>query len=470
MQSISLINPRFLIIIIVGCVVAVSPTWADGLDELAQQQKLTPSDANVGDMFGISVAIDGNTAVAGAYHDDDNGSNSGSAYVFTRNGCGWQQQQKLTAPDAAAGDEFGCSVAIDEDTIVVGSCLDGSGIGSAYVFAYDGSTWSQQKKLTADDGSSNDQFGYSVCIDEDTIVVGAYQADPCGTDSGAAYVFTRSGSAWSQQQKIIASDGSADDLFGHSVSVDGNSTIIGAYQDDPCGTNSGSAYVYTRSGSTWSLQQKLTADDGDVNDHFGYSVNIWDYVAAVGATGDSNSAGAAYTFIRDGSTWDQDDKLYDDNDQHNSEYFGCSVGLDEDRTIVGISSDQVNGIPTGAVYDLPVELVVGGDAKWHIAYDGASGDNFGCSVSLYSNYFITGASGGDDNGTDSGSAYVFCTNCPKTDLNQDGRVDFMDFAILACQWLQTPGQPSADIVPFHARDGIVNILDLRVLAAQWLQP
>jgi len=374
--------------------------------------KLTASDAEAGDMFGISVDIDGSTAVVGAYHDCDNGPNSGSAYVFTRGVWGWQQQQKLTALDAAAGDEFGCSVTIDANTIVVGSRLEGGEAGSAYVFTRSGSTWSQQQKLTAQDGSSGNRFGNCVSVDGNTIVVGAYQDDPCGTDSGSAYIFTYDGSNWSQQQKYIPDDGSAGDLFGYSVSVDGNTAVIGAYKNDPCGTDSGSAYVITRSGSTWSLQQKLIPEDGDANDHFGYSVDIWDYVVSVGAPGWSNSAGAAYTFVRYGSTWSLDNKMYDNDDPNDSEYFGYSVATGEERDVVGVSSNLVEGVPAGSVYELPVFLGIYSEAEWHTDPEGASGDNFGCSVSMYENYFIVGAGGDDDNGTDSGSAFIFEPGVP----------------------------------------------------------
>ncbi|MSQ08671.1 MAG: hypothetical protein EXR44_05165, partial [Dehalococcoidia bacterium] len=203
----------------------------------------------------------------------------------------WTQQQKLTASDGAANDFFGYSVAVSGDTAVVGAWGDDSAKGSAYVFTRSGSTWTQQQKLTASDGAAIDYFGYSVAVSGDTAVVGAY-----GDDSykGSAYVFTRSGSTWTQQQKLTASDGAANDYFGGSVAVSGDTAVVGAYGDD---SEKGSAYVFTRSGSTWTQQQKLTASDGAANDFFGWSVAVSGDTAVVGARSDDSSKGSAYMFV-----------------------------------------------------------------------------------------------------------------------------------------------------------------------------
>ena len=196
---------------------------------------LTASDGMAGDQFGYSVAIDGDTLVVGAYGVGDNGFNSGSAYVFTRTGTIWTEQAKLTASDGAERDRFGWSVAIDVNTIVVGAWGDddnGERSGSAYVFTRSGTTWSQQTKLTASDGAARDQFGGSVAIAGDTIVVGAHQDDENGNRSGSAYVFTRTETTWTQQAKLTASDGAADDIFGISVAIAGDTIVAGARLDD----------------------------------------------------------------------------------------------------------------------------------------------------------------------------------------------------------------------------------------------
>jgi len=210
-----------------------------------EQAKLSASDGAVLDWFGISVAIMGDTIMVGAYNDDDNGTDSGSLYVFTRTGTTWTQQAKLTASDGAANDRFGTSVAIDGDTIVVGASGDddnGSASGSARVFIRTGTTWMEQAKLTASDGLVGDEFGISVAILGDTIVVGA---NSFGTGSGSAYLFMRTGTTWTQQAQLAASDATFDNEFGVGVAIDADTIVVGAYNaDNDNDINSGSAYVY----------------------------------------------------------------------------------------------------------------------------------------------------------------------------------------------------------------------------------
>ena len=273
---------------------AIYPVTID--PTLAQEAKLTASDAAAGDLFGFSVAISGETAVVGALSDDTAaGTDAGSAYVFVRSGISWSQQAKLTASDAAAGDDFGESVAISGNTIVVGADLDddaGNFSGSAYVFVRSGTSWSQQAKLTAGDAAAGDQFGFYVGISGETVVVGCLGDDSGGTEAGAAYVFVRSGTSWSQQQKLTASDAAAGDLFGFSVTIGGDTVVVGAPLDDTgAGSDAGSAYVFVRSGTSWSQQAKLTASDAAAGDQFGRNaVGISSDTVVVGAPFDDMAA------------------------------------------------------------------------------------------------------------------------------------------------------------------------------------
>ena len=246
----------------------ISPADGD-YHQNEELDKLLPSYGSAGDNFGYSVAIDGDIAVIGVPFDNDNGSGSGSVYVFTRSGSIWSEQQKLTASDGEGLDEFGHSVAIDGNTVVVGAHNDGDrwdsgGLdsGSAYVFTRSGTNtrgwWSEQAKLTASDAATRDNFGTSVAIDGDTAVIGARYDDDNGKNkkSGSAYVFTRSGTSWSEQQKITDSDADYGHEFGHSVAIDGETIVIGVpghsdeetlLTDDPedsdDGYNSGAAYI-----------------------------------------------------------------------------------------------------------------------------------------------------------------------------------------------------------------------------------
>ncbi len=285
----------------------IDPTLAQQETQtFSQQAKLTASDGDNNDFFGLSVAISGDTAVAGAPFDNiDDRSDQGSVYVFTRSGTTWTEQQKLTASDGKANDRFGTSVAIDGDTVVGGAPGDGgiANAGAAYVFTRSGTTWTEQQKLTASDGAANDLFGASVAIDGETAVVGAPFDDTGGTiNQGAAYVFTRSGTDWTPQAKLTASDGAAGDQFGFSVSIEGETAVVGS-PIARVGANlaRGAAYVFTRAGTIWNDFQKLVASDGAIGDLFGFSVAIDGNTIVAGATradGVRRDSGAAYVFTR----------------------------------------------------------------------------------------------------------------------------------------------------------------------------
>jgi hypothetical protein len=277
------------------------------LAKLVVQQKLTAADAAARDVFGSAVAISGDTVVVGAL-DDDVGDNTdqGSAYVFVRSGTTWTQQAKLTAADGAAWDGFGNSVAVSGDTAVVGACVDDVGAnayqGSAYVFVRGGTTWTQQAKLVDRNGAAHLFFGSSVAISGGTIAVGAVPLREWMTPGiyqgqSSAYVFERSGTTWSQQQWLTAADG----CFGQSVAISGDTLVVGAWADD-VGANAfqGSAYVFERSGTIWSQRQWLTAADGAARDGFGCSVAISGDTAVVGAPTENirgkRDRGATYVF------------------------------------------------------------------------------------------------------------------------------------------------------------------------------
>jgi len=189
----------------------------------------------------------------------------------------WDNEQKLTASDGASYDHFAYLVSLDGDYAVIGAYWDddnGYNSGSAYIFHKSGTIWTEQAKITASDGASEDFFGISVSISGDYAVIGAYHDDDNGSNSGSVYIFYRNGTTWTQQAKLIASNGSYEDYFGISVSISGDYAVIGSYRDDDNGNNSGSAYIFYKSGTTWTQQAKLTAYDGSAEDYFGISVSI----------------------------------------------------------------------------------------------------------------------------------------------------------------------------------------------------
>lgn len=373
---------------------------------IVQQAKLLASDGAAGDEFGISVALSGDTAVVGAYGDDNR---TGAAYVFVRSGTTWSQQQKLTATDGAMADWFGRSVAISGDTIVVGAPYDdnptGYDGGAVYVFERNDTTWSEQQKLTG--GIATQGFGSSVAIDGDTIVVGA---DREYVNTGAAYIFTRSGGTWSQQQRLTASDASQSDHFGNSVSISGDTTVIGAWNDWGVVQYAGAAYVFTRSGTNWSQQQKLTAGDAAAYDHFGFSVGVSGDTIVVGAHLDddvASSSGSAYTFGWNGTTWSQQQKLIASDAKYQGS-FGLSVDIDGDGMIIGSrNSGAYIFAHSGGTWSQQKHL---SGTSWIM------NDWSGSAVDMSGDSYVFGAPGHDLNGTDSGTAFVFA-DLPTLSIN-----------------------------------------------------
>ena len=265
--------------------------------EWTELQKIIASDGAAQDYFGKSVSISGDYAVIGAYEDNDE---SGSAYIFKKNGTNWIELANLISTNITTGEYFGISVSISGDYILIGAPNDDDN-GSAYIFHRDGTNWIEQIRLTASDGSTNDNFGISVSISGDYSVIGAGNDD----DNGSAYIFHREGDTWIEQAKITSSDSAPEDYFGESVSISGDYALIGAFRDDDNGNDSGSAYIFQRNGTNWIEQTKLVASDGALDDYFGRSVSISGDYVLIGAYGDDDngsSSGSAYIFHFDGKT------------------------------------------------------------------------------------------------------------------------------------------------------------------------
>jgi hypothetical protein len=380
-----------------------------------QDQKLLASDGEASDYFGRSVAISGHVAVVGATGDDDVGFLAGAAYVFRYDGSTWLEEQKLLAADGEERDRFGSSVAVEDDTVVVGAIHDadnGSDSGSSYVFRYDGATWVEEQKLLPSDGAANDEFGYSAGIIADTVLVGAPDDDDNGNGSGSMYVFRYDGATWVEARKLLASDGAAGDSFGDSVGISGDTVLVGAPDDDDNGSRSGSAYVFRYDGATWVEAQKLLASDGAATDLFGDSVAVSGEIAVIGAWGDDDvgsRSGSAYLFRYNGSTWAQASKLYPP--------------------------------------------------------DGASDDQFGEATAVTGDSAVVGAPKDDGYGSNVGSAYVFDLSTPCTcygDVDGDNNVGVTDFLALLAAWGTNPGGP-----PDFDGDGTVGVLDFLFLLARW---
>ena len=416
-----------LIVTLLLVLAAASPT-ARAQCEL---QKLTASDASPGDEFAYSMAADGEVAVVGAISGDREGvPNSGSAYVLRRTGIEWAQETELTATDGVAGDEFGVSVAIHQDLIVVGARDDSevaNDAGAAYVFRRSAGVWEEEDKLIALDPASFDHFGTTVAVQNDVAVVGSPDDDDDGSRSGSVYVFRYNGVDWDQEQKLTAADAGAMDRFGWSVAIDGNTILIGALQDDDVFNDSGSAYVFVYNGAVWEQQAKLNPTDPAAIAQFGRSVSIDADGALVGAWQDDDTGfftGSAYVFRRSGTVWAQEDKIVAD-DAADFRWFGYAVSLRGDVALVGAFGDGDGGSEAGAAYlfrrdgsDWPQ------DSKL-TAGDPAANDRLGWSAALTADAALVGAYHDDDGGGDSGSVYVFGIG---GDCNDNGFPDACDIA------------------------------------------
>lgn len=319
--------------------VKVAGSWVE-VPFWGPAEKVYPADYAQNDQIGCAVAISGDTLVVGANLDDDDGSASGSAYVFVRSGHTWAQQAKLTPSDGQAVAFFGSAVAIDGDTVVIGAYLhDGAGTdaGAAYVFTRSGTTWTQQQKLLSSDIAADDKFGWSVAVDGDLIVVGAPQETSAGSGNpaGAAYVFTRTAGVWSQEAKLTGSNTNQSDQFGSAVAISGETVVVGADTEDSVSTAAGAAYVFTRSGGSWPEQARLTPTGTAASANFGEELAISGDTLAVAAPEQApDKNGKVYVFTRSGSTWDSGVVISPPVAQTNQE-FGGDVSIDGDTLVVG---------------------------------------------------------------------------------------------------------------------------------------
>jgi hypothetical protein len=470
----------------------------------SQQAYVKPSNTPYANQFGYAVAASGDIMVIGAPFETSlssgvngnqtNGQNAqiGAAYVFVRNGTNWVQEAYLKASNNVLGlaHQFGTSVSISGNTIVVGAPAEYGGSagvngdqfdfsvpnsGAAYVFVRSGTNWSQQAYLKASNTGNGDNFGKAVSISGDTIIVGAYNEDSNATgvngvqtnnltgNSGAAYVFVRSGTNWSQQAYLKASNTALADYFGYSVSVFGDTAVVGAWGESSINSDSGAAYIFARSGTNWSQQAYLRASNAGsagANNEFGFAVSVAGNIVVVGAPYESSSAtgvngnqtninafssGAVYVFARDGATWTQEAYLKASN-TGNNDYFGTSVFLSGDTLAVGASGEDSNAIGIGG--DGSNNLTASSGAAYVFTRKGSlwsqqayvkpsntdTNDQFGIAVAMSGDTLVVGAYGEDSNATgingnqannsagNSGAAYVYAGLGigPRLSLSSDG--------------------------------------------------
>ncbi len=457
-----------------------------------EKQRLTAADADAGDMFGVWLGLSGATLAIGAREDDEAAGDAGAVYIFTRNQDGsWNQDSKLTAEDAAAGDKFGEHLAIEGDRIIVGAsphdeaALNG---GAVYLFTLIGGVWQQTGKFIADGLDDHDHFGTGVGISGENLISGAHGDDDNGSSAGAIYMLEQLcysvGSDECMLNKVLSSDGVLGDQFGAAVAVSGRRAIVGAHNSDARALNGGAAYFYEESNGIWTQMQQVLPGGLDANDLFGQSVWIDANLAIVGAREDDDrglNAGAAYVYRFDGSAWIEEQKLTGSDTEAGDEFgdavvvdgdlvmvsaryadgalsnagavyvfeydgdsweelqilsvstsstdlqFGNHLALHADVAVIGAYGDDANGVNAGAAYLFERSGALWNERQRLTAADADAGDMFGVWLGISGQTVLIGAREDDEAASDAGAAYVF-TRCGNEDWTQEAKLMAPDAA------------------------------------------
>lgn len=465
-------------------IIGASVTESHAQCRVVDVQKLVPPNPFIRPSRGISMAIDGDLAVVGAPGRPlERSLDPGSAYVLRFDGEQWNEEARLISSDGSPRDRFGDSVAVSGDTILIGAPRDddnGENSGSAYMFQYVGSSWVQAQKLLSDDGAAGDLFGFSVAVTSDAVLIAAKNDDDNAVSSGSAYAFRFNKFEWVQTQKLVAPDGAFRNFFGARIAVFGDRAGISAVGNDD---SAGAVYVYHDDGKEWSLEQKLVAIDRNADDHFGSSVAMFNELVAVGARDDSDlarSAGAAYVFEFDGASWRQIQKLVA-SDGREADLFGIAISIWSDNIVVGASATDDLAEKSGSAYYFQFDGSIWREQAKLLASDGGGGqyDQLGHSAATLGEHVLLGAFG--DHGGE-GAIYAYridqfdpdsdgilgdCDNCPehnprqinRCDLNCDERFDVFDIEPFI-DVLFNGTRPCAPCVGDVNQDGTVDALDI----------
>jgi hypothetical protein len=405
---------------------------------VVEEQRIQPSELEKA-TFGRAVALDGDTMAVGAPSQG-----AGAVYVYARQNGRWLPQAVLTSAEGHKGDEFGRSVAIEGDTLVIGAHLEDSGArdsGAAYVFTRDGTGWKQTAMLKAPSPSEGDGFGRAVAMDGGTLVIGSRREDHQKLrNSGAAYVFVRDGLSWKQQARLVSPHPGALFLFGISVCIEGDTVIVGVDGEDYSSVppssgiqrrlDTGAAYVFTRAAGAWTLETRLIAAEG-YGGCFGYSVALSGDTALIGcyrnnrgnadlkAAPDTSAreSGAAFVFVREGKTWQQQAFLKPQNNGTGYR-FGFQVALNGPTAIVGAYSEGsgttgINSRPdtacieAGAVYVFRRQAADWTQTNYVKASHTSDFDHLGIALDFDGHTLVTGASGTDREPFSRGQVWTF---------------------------------------------------------------
>ena len=407
---------RVLSVAIGLAIVGLFPRLGSALAPLnpwTQEAKIASNLVTTGDqLFGQSVSLQGTRAAIGARYDDQLGLNAGAAYIYELQGGAWQSVSKLLAADGETLDNFGNSISLSGNQVLVGAWAeDPSGLdfaGSAYVFAKDGANWHQTQKLVASDAHVNSGFGESVAINGDWAIVGADKEDSVTPNSGAAYIFRNTNGQWSQQAKLKAAV-PVSGFFGAAVAIQNQRAVVGAWREN----DRGAVYVFDLVNDQWQQTVRLTPPDLALNDFFGNSVSLDGDRILVGSPNDTNAdgtgAGSAYIFELSNGSWQFSSKLTTGTPAAGSD-FGWSVDLEGDRAVVGAINSDIAGNNAGAGFVFDLKFGVWEKTSMLTASDAGPGDHLGESISLSGNRVFFGAPIDETNGiVRTGAVYSFVT-------------------------------------------------------------
>jgi hypothetical protein len=401
-------------LLIVTTLLLAAPAASGTVTEY-EDAKILGFESDESDRFGGSVSLSGGVALVGAPGDEVGGVDSGWAYVYRHDGNGWNHEQKLTASDAQAGDAFGIAVSVFGNVAFIGARRDDvTGIysGSAYVFEFDGSTWNELERISPVDSAAGARFGESIAVEGSLAIIGAPYSVNGGITTGSAYIFRYNGSSWVEETELLASDGANADRFGTSVSISGDLALVGArFSDFGGNSGSGSAYVFRYNGSAWVEEAKLVPADPYPTVYFGSAVSISGDRALVGAPlghGSVVSSGVAYVFKFNEVDWVQEQKL-EASDPLFIDNYGVSVALNGARAIVGANNQGCCGstYDIGAAYDIRLHNGTWFEVAKFIPSDTTSHIQLGGSVAVSGKAVLVGAERDDQNGLLAGSAYVY---------------------------------------------------------------
>ncbi len=428
------------------------------------------NDPGEGSAFGTTVSISGDVAVVGAPFHDGARASSGAVYVYRRAGSDWSFETKLTASDGAFQDRLGSSVAVSGDTIVAGApgrSVGGVfGHGSAYVFRYDGSAWTEEATLVAADGTFFDAFGTHVAIEDDVAIVAALYGDaPGATDSGAAYAFTRTGTTWSEQQKLIASDSEFADRFGNCMALHDDALLITALFDNEVAPSAGAAYVFRFVAGSWIEEQKLTSPTSGQDHWFGNSGDLHGDVAVVGAY----FGGEVVVFRHVAGVWEIEQEITPPP----TEFTSTALAVEGNTLFSGAAGAGASG-PIEPVHRFEFDGTTWSFVESLAGTPGPTYVGFGDALDIESGDLVVGARLADGSAPESGLTYFFgdrssCAPFVRGDCNRDGANDISDPVFLLAFLVAGGATPVCSDACDGNDDGAMDIADaITMLAATFI--